>query len=180
MSNPPEQQDQQARQANQGPACGIIKWDPTYVTKRWDGRLKLAEIVITFLAGVCLPNTAYKHTGAFSFFSFVAWTSFINCMIDMFLHLTSLWDRILYICRAPEVYMVLCAIASAMFLLASSIVAAFVNHSTNSDAASASAFFGFVGMVLFGIEAYLHYTTYRRGRRDNVRQDEPDEFAEPI
>ncbi len=174
--------DAEGQQQSQprGEGREILKWNPDYVVKQWDGRLKLVEIVITLLAGACVPMTVWRHGGAFSFFSFVAWTSCINAVIDMFLHLSSLWARLFYICRAPEVYMILCAVASGSFLLASSLIAAYANYSVDSDAAGAAAFFGFASMVLFGIEAYMHFVEYRRGKQEIVRQTEPDEFAEPI
>lgn len=160
-------------------SCGI-KWDPTYVTKQWEGRVKLAEILCTLLAGAVLPYYVYLHGGVFSFFSFVAWTACINAAIDMFLHLTSLWGRLLYICRAPEVFLILCCVACGAFLLASSLVAGYAKYAHDRHAAGAASFFGFASMVLFGIEAYMHFIVYRRGRSENVRQEEPDEFAEPI
>ncbi len=76
--------------------------------------------------------------------------------------------------------MVLCSVATGAFLLTSSLVAGFAHYTVDRHAAGASAFFGFACMVLFGIEAFIHFVAYRRGRLDNVRQEEPDEFAEPI
>ena len=160
---------------------GPLKWDPSYVRDEWGGRLKVAEAVGTFLAGVILPSTIYGHGGVFTFFSFVAWSSFINILIDLFLHLLSLWNHIMYICRAPEVYVALCSVASFAFLLSSALLAGFSNYSINPTRAGVSAFFGFTCMCMFGVEAYfIHFSVYRQGKMQNVRQDEPDEFVEPI
>ena len=176
--------DQDARPNNRredGCSLGILKFDPSYVRDQWDGRIKLAEIILTLLAGACLPGTVYSNAGAFSFFSFVVWTTFINACIDMVLHLSSLWGRLMYICRAPEVYLVLCSVACGAFLLSSALVAGFAHNSVNATAAGVAAFFGFLCMVLFGAEAFfIHYVAFRHGKSENVRQEEPDEFAEPI
>lgn len=142
--------------------------------------MKLAEIVCSMLAGAILPGMVYNHASVYSFFSFVAWTAFINALIDMILHLTSLWNRLLYICRAPEVFLVLCGVASGAFALAGILVAAYARSSSEPGAAIASACFGFFCALLFGIEAVMHFASFRDGRRENVRQEEPDEFAEPI
>ena len=186
MSAETQDEDTAARNRRDGGCSfGIIKFDPSYVRDRWDGRLKLAEVIATFLAGVILPTTVYSYTGVFSFFNFVTWTSFINALIDLILHLFSLWDRTVNIfplvCSAPEVFVILCGIACLAFLLASALVAGFAHYSVAATRAGVAAFFGFLCMVLFGAEAFfVHYIAFRRGRRDNVRQEEPDEFAEPI
>lgn len=149
--------------------------------KELGGKLKVAELIATFLAGVILPGTVYGHEGVFSFFDFVVWTSFINILIDLLLHLFSIWNHIMYVCRAPEVYVALCSIATAAFLLASALLAGFSHYSVDATRAGVSAFFGFLCMCLFGAEAFfVHLAAYRRGKRENVRQDEPDEFSEPI
>lgn len=160
---------------------GVFVWNPSYVVDELGGKLKVAEAIGTFLAGVILPSSVYCKGGVFSFFDFVVWTSFINIMIDLFLHLFSLWNHILYVCRAPEVYVALCSIASFSFMLSSALLAGFSSCSVNQTRAGVSALFGFLCMCIFGVEAYfVHFATYRRGKRQNVRQEEPDEFAEPI
>ena len=160
---------------------GVFRWDPSYVRDEWAGRLKVAELIATFLAGVIVPSIIYGHGGVFTFFDFVVWTSFINIVIDLFLHLFSLWNHIMYICRAPEVYVALCAVASCSFLLSSALLAGYSGYSYDSTRAGVSSFFGFLCMIMFGVEAYfIHFTAYRRGKMQNVRQEEPDEFAEPV
>ena len=160
---------------------GIMKWDPSYVRYEWGGRLKVAEALGTFLAGVILPSTIYRHGSVFTFFDFVVWTSFINVLIDLFLHLFSIWGHIMYICRAPEVYVALCSVASFSFLLSSALLAGFSNYSSDPTRAGVSAFFGFICACLFGVEAFfIHFLAYRQGRGQTVRQDEADEFVEPI
>ena len=162
-------------------AFGVFRWDPSYVRDEWAGRLKVAEMIATFLAGVILPSLVYGHGGVFTFFDFVVWTSFINILIDLFLHLFSLWNHIMYICRAPEVYVALCAVACFSFLLSSALVAGYSNYSYGRTRAAVSAFFGFLCMCMFGVEAFfIHFQAYRRGKMQNVRQEEPDEFAEPV
>ena len=176
LSRPDERRSESSRCS-----FGIFVWDPSYVRDEWGGRLKIAEALGTFLAGVILPATVYGHGGVFTFFDFVVWMSFINVLLDLFLHLFSLWNRIMYICRAPEVYVALCSIACGAFLLSSALLAGFSNYSSSPTRAGVSAFFGFLCMCMFGVEAFfIHLASYRHGKMQNVRQDEPDEFAEPI
>ena len=176
-----EETNRPSDRRSDGCSFGVFKWDPSYVRYEWGGRLKVAEAICTFLAGVILPSTVYGHGGIFSFFDFVVWTSFINILIDLFLHLFSFWNHIMYICRAPEVYVALCSIACFSFMLSSALVAGFSNYSVEPTRAGFSALFGFICMVMFGVEAFfVHFTAFRRGKRQNVRQEEPDEFAEPI
>ena len=157
---------------------GWIKWNGSYVRDEWQGRIKVAEILCSFLAGVILPYSVYYYPSRFSFFSFVTWTSFINAVIDLILHLTSLWERLIYICRAPEVYMVLDAIATFAFLLGSSLIAHAANLSGHTGNSGASAFFGFLCMILFGIEGFIHFQRWRQGRSD--RQNPPSEEGEKM
>ena len=169
------------------PGDGFINFSLDYITKTWIGRLKAAELVLTLLAGACGSSVgSYSHHCAtkFGFFDFVAWTAFINALIDMIIHLLGLWERLLWIFRHPAVYTVLCLLAVVGFLIGSSLAASCANHFVNSaGAAGAAAFFGFVCLAVFAVECFLHFKAYRsmqsEARQQSSGEAKPPDYIEP-
>ena len=167
----------------------FIKFTPEYITETLIGKLKCAELLFTLLAGACGSSViSYINTcncaPKFGFFDFVAWTAFINAAIDMIIHLLGLWDRLLWICRHPAVYAILCAMAVVGFLIGSSLAASCAKMwcVTSKSTAGAAAFFGFVCLVLFALEAFLQFKEYRsmqdEARQQTSGESKPD-YIEP-
>ena len=97
-----------------------------YIIKTWVGKLKVGELVFPLLAGACGSSVlsyvkACSCAPKFFFFDTVAWTAFINALIDMIIHLLGLWERLLWIFQHPAVYRVLCVLAVIGFLIGSSL-----------------------------------------------------------
>ena len=169
---------------------GFINFSLDYITKTWVGKLKVAELVFTLLAGACGSSVDcyYGNTCGCSpkmgFFDFVAWTAFINALIDMIIHLLGLWDRLLWIFRHPAVHTVLCLVAVVGFLIGSSLAASAAKDwcATSSTTVGAAAFFGFVCLVLFAVECFLHFEEYRsmqsEARQQSSGQDKPPDYIE--
>jgi len=162
---------------------GFIKFSLDYITETLLGKLKVAELIFTLLAGACGSATDYYTCGCgakLGFFNFVAWTAFINALIDMIIHLLGLWDRLLWIFRHAAVYLVLCLLAVVGFLITSSLAAscAKVRCVPSKSTAGAAAFFGFVCLALFAVEAFLHFRSYRT-MQDEARQQSSGETKPP-
>lgn len=160
------------------PRVGLVKFSLDFITKTWIGKLKAAELILTFLTaaigdfgisrvicGRCGPRV--------SFLTWVAWIAFINALIDMIIHLMGLWERLYWIFRHPAIFCVLCGLAAFGFLLGSSLMASCANVWCVSDkgSAGASAFFGFICLALFAAEAYLHFKIYRGMQEESRNQD---------
>lgn len=164
---------------------GFIKFTPEYITNTLIGKLKCVELVCTLLAGAIGSSViSYVNTcncaSKFGFFDFVAWTAFITALIDMIIHLLGLWDRLLWIFRHPAVYAVLCALAVLGFLIGASLGASCARDGcvTQASTAGAAAFFGFVCLALFAVEALLHFKAYR-SMQDEARQQSSGESKQP-
>ena len=76
---------------------GFINFSLDYIIKTWVGKLKVGELVFTLLAGACGSSViSYDNSCScapkFGFFDFVAWTAFINALINMIIHLLGLWN----------------------------------------------------------------------------------------
>ena len=166
---------------------GFINFSLDYITKTWVGKLKVAELVFTLLGGACGSSVECYHCSCspkLGFFDVVAWTAFINALIDMIIHLLGLWDRLLWIFRHPAVYTVLCLLAVVGFLIGSSLAASAAEKwcSSSSTTVGAAAFFGFVCLVLFAVECFLHFKEYRsmqsEARQQSSGQDKPPDYIE--
>ena len=169
----------------------FINFSLDYITKTWVGKLKVAELVFTLLGGACGSSIRCRELNScdcspkFGFFDFVAWTAFINALIVMIIHLVGLWDRLLWIFRHPAVHTVLCLLAVVGFLIGSSLAASVAAAdwcSTSKSTAGAAAFFGFVCLVLFAVECFLHFMEYRsmqsEARQQSSGQDQPPDYIE--
>ena len=171
------------------PGDGLIKFSLDFITKTTLGKLKAAELVFTLLAGACgISVQSFTNCNCSSkvgFFDFVAWTAFINALIDMVIHLIGLWERLYWIFRHPAIFFVLCLLADVGFLIGSSLVAScsFAHCVTNPTTAAVAAFFGFVCLVLFAFETYLNLKIYRgmeeEARQQSSGQNKGPDFVEP-
>ncbi|XP_020915148.1 CKLF-like MARVEL transmembrane domain-containing protein 4 [Exaiptasia diaphana] len=148
------------------------------------GMLLIAELLTTFLCGCCASSLSTwvgsGCAGKIGFLDFVTWTAFLNILIDMIIRILGLWERLLWIFRHPVVHLVLCGLAVAGFLIASSLVASCSKYVYNGGAAVAAAIFGFISLILFGFEAFLHFKRYRNMESEGRRQTEEHGKADII
>ena len=161
-----------------------------YIIKTWVGKLKVGELVFPLLAGACGSSVlsyvkACSCAPKFFFFDTVAWTAFINALIDMIIHLLGLWERLLWIFQHPAVYRVLCVLAGIGFLIGSSLATSCAKDVcvTQKSTAGAASFFCFVCLALFVLECFLHFKEYRsmqsEARQQSSGQDKlPDYYIE--
>lgn len=159
---------------------GFIQFSLDFITKTWLGRLKCVELLFTLLAGACGSSVRSWIGNGYgcgcveklSFFDFVAWTAFVNALIDIIIHVIGLWERILWFFRHPVLYLVLCGLAVLGFLIGSSLGASCAKRIcvTSPSTAGVATFFGFVCLVLFAVEFFLHFQEYRALQREKQNQ----------
>lgn len=165
----------------------FIKFTPDFITKTLIGKVKCAQLVFTLLSGACGSSVISYGNGygcncasKFGFFDFVAWTAFINALIDMIIHLLGLWERLLWIFRHPAIHAILCVLAVVGFLIGSSLAASCAKEMcvTSKSTAGAASFFGFVCLALFAVEAILQFQEYR-GMQQEARHQSSGETKQP-
>jgi len=151
----------------------MIKFDFSYITSSWFGRVKLAQFIVCMLAGCILPSAVPAFFTRFSFYTFVIWTSFMYITIDLAIHVTSLSKLLPDCCRASDLMMYPLFIGSLALLVSCSLVAsvselyymggggAYGNSYTVRTGFSAA--LGFILMLLFLVEAFLYYRRARNG-----------------
>ena len=137
----------------------FIKWDPWYVKQGWKGRLKILEIIGTFIAAVSLPLD--ETTTRYTFFRVVAWTAFSIAVIDLVLHFSSLWERVHPVLKAPEALMSFAALTGFLFLIASGLLADLAPRSQHVGANTLALVAGFFAAAFYGVEALLHFLVFR-------------------
>ena len=138
---------------------GMIKIDVSYFNT-WLGRVKILELLIITFAGCILPSVIGVFFTRYSFYTFVVWTGFMYIVVDLLLHVTSLWQRLPDMLTSSTVLFYPVLIGALAFLLSSSLVASVSDQlyprsrATRSGISSAC---GLITTVLFLIESFLHY-----------------------
>lgn len=155
---------------------GMIVFDLSYVTDTWLGRVKFFELIFITLAGCILPSVIGVFFTRFSFYTFVVWTSFMYISLDLILHVTSLWRRMPKLCTSSDILLYPVLMGALAFMISSCLVASVADHFPGSRGTRCglSAAFGFLTMLLFLIEAFLHY----RNIPHNNNNDEDEEEGE--
>ena len=152
-------------EATREPASGREEDRPfldfNYLTSSWVGRFKIAEFFTSLLAGALVPRTIYEHAGGFEFISFVAWTTFINVVIDIILHLVRVWDKLVFVETYPQVLVCLCFLGSVSLFVAGLVEVAVSQHAEDPSLGYASAVFALMCCLLLAVECFLHYKKYR-------------------
>ena len=139
----------------------MIIVDFSYVVRNWFGRIKLLQFIFVTLAGIISPSVIYGLYSRYAFFVFIVWTSFIYIILDLLLHFTSLWRRLPKLMTSPSVLIVPLLVGILAFLIGSSLIASasFILRGYRSTTSVLAAICGFIVMVLYGVEAFLHFRT---------------------
>lgn len=143
-------------------------------------------IFCCLLAAALVPASVYSHEAGFGFMSFVAWTAFICTLVDCFLHLIqNIWKKLVILINHPEIYLVSCLLGTVALCLGSITVIIVAPYAQNPYMARASGIFGFLLMLTFAVEAFLHFRSFkeklaeRRKRQERFCAHQKDEaFAE--
>lgn len=175
--------DSETGSLNQPPSShtvisSMIKFNFAYVTNTWFGRLKVMELLSAMLAGCILPSVIGVFFTRYSFYTFVIWTCFMYIFIDLFIHVTSLARLLPRSCAAAKsgIMMYLLIIGAIALLISCSLVAGVANYHylINSTQTGVSLFFGYLLMVLFLIESYLHHKESTKPPRGDGDDDDGD------
>ena len=157
-----------------GHATGTEEQQPfldfKYLYTSWVGRFKIGEFFSSLLTGALVPGTVYKHGSGFSFISFVAWTTFINVVIDIILHLVRVWEKLIFIHSYPQVMVCLCFLGSVSLLVASLLEIGISQYAEHPALGYASAIFGFMCCFLLAAECFIHYRSYREKQQQRATE----------
>ncbi len=147
-------------EASSPAATPCCKWNDIYIRQHWSGRLKLLEIIGALVTGASLnpEDTAIR----FTFLRVVAWIAFAIAVIDLFLHLFSMWERVHIIFRAPEALMAFAALTGFLFLLGAGLLADVAPRSRHYGATTLAVVAGFFAATFYGVETLLHFLTFRQ------------------
>lgn len=157
-----------------------IDLNADYFIRTLYGRLVLIELILTLICGSCASGTAsYGCGGHYGFLAFVAWTALINLLIFAILKLIGLWDkfRMVWIFPHPIIPVIFYSLAVVGFLIGSCLAASCAGGSTG--AGTAAAIFGFVSLVVFGIELFFAVKAFRSSEHE-AQQQAPKYDPEPV
>ncbi|KAF8768469.1 CKLF-like MARVEL transmembrane domain-containing protein 4 [Argiope bruennichi] len=137
-----------------------IRFDPSYA-KTIPGILKIAQAVVSLIGFICIQMASgdYYSRSASGWFIFVAMTAFWVVLVLLVLYLFHIIEKLHWI---PWLLGELgfTALWTVFYFIAACVVVA----KAGEDAGwGAGAFFGFVGMALFGYDAFTKYKLWRSG-----------------
>ena len=153
----------------------LINISFSFLTDTWLGRLKIVELVLTLICGACAASIVSYGAcvSHFGFLDFVAWTAFINLLIDLFIRILGLWERLYWIFRHPALMLLLCGVACVGFLIGGSLAASCAKRPKVGDqlsTAGAAAAFAFFSLGAFAVDAFIHFQKYRSMEAEAKRQ----------
>ncbi|XP_023235391.1 plasmolipin-like [Centruroides sculpturatus] len=136
----------------------VIRFDHSYVLKL-PGWLKCGECLISLLGFICSRSSRYNESSSANWYGFVSMTAFWVTLILLVMYLFHIIEKIHFI---PWILgeFVYCAIWTLFYCIAAIVVAA---KASGDDAYAAAAVFGFIAMVIYGVDAFLKYKAWRRG-----------------
>ncbi|OQR73644.1 hypothetical protein BIW11_09607 [Tropilaelaps mercedesae] len=137
----------------------LLQYFDTSYIRTPPGMLKIAQLVNALIGFICAEMASDRFDGASNWFSFVAMTGFWVTLLLLAFYMLHLLEKLLFI-PWPQAELGYTALWSALYLIAG-VVAALKGG--EEEALAAAAFFGFVGMLLYGADAFLKYKAWRSG-----------------
>jgi len=138
--------------------------------------VKILQFFFVLGAGILLPSIPNGFIfPRYAFFVFIVWTSFMYIVIDLFLHLTGLWESLPKALTSPVVLCSLLGLGCFMFLISSTLVAAASSTlTTSSDKVTSilAAICGLVSMILLGIELGIRLKDFIRRRKEASEEED--------
>ncbi|XP_075991811.1 CKLF-like MARVEL transmembrane domain-containing protein 7 [Anticarsia gemmatalis] len=132
------------------------RFDLSYI-KTPPGVIKIVVIVFNLIGFICIQSSAFWSNGRGVYFNIVAhlglWFSAILLACYLF-HVVERYHNIKWL----KIEMIGYIVLVFLYLIASTIVVAF-----GAAAYSAAGFFGYLAMVLYGIDAFLKYKQLKAG-----------------
>lgn len=136
-----------------------IHFDPSYV-KTIPGMIKIAEALCSLIGFICIQSIYLaSYISAGGWYSFVSMTGFWISLLLLVFYIFHIIERLTWI---PWLIGEggFAALWSAFFFIAACVAASYGRQDPGWGAA---AFFGFVGMIIFGYEAYVKYIKWKSG-----------------
>ncbi|KAJ8726003.1 hypothetical protein PYW07_000701 [Mythimna separata] len=133
-----------------------IRFDPSYI-KTIPGILKIVQVLCSLLGFICIRCSYLSGATKGSFFSWISMIAFWFTGILLGLYLFHILEKF-YKIPWLKLEFGFCAIWTFFYLLVS-ILAATVHDNPHS----AAAFFGFVAMIAYLVDAYLKWVAVRAG-----------------
>lgn len=132
------------------------RFDPSYL-KTVPGILKAVVVLFNLIGYICIQSSAFWSDGRGVYFNIVAhlglWFSGILLLLYLF-HVVEKYHNVKWL----KIEMIAYVVMVFLYLIASTIVVAF-----GSAAYSAAGFFGYLAMVLYGLDAFLKYKALKAG-----------------
>ncbi|KAK8741761.1 hypothetical protein OTU49_002381 [Cherax quadricarinatus] len=151
-----------------------IRFDPSYVNIRnIPGILKCAQLVFNLIGYICAAVSTYNTYSHANWFSFVSMTGFWVTGILLVLYLMHVLERF-YMVPWLMLEFGYCALWTFFYLTAASACASWGGVDA---AAAAAAFFGYVAMILYGIDAFFKFKAWRNG--DLAQGERQVQVADP-
>lgn len=144
-------------------------WDPSYA-RTFAGILKLVQIGASFLAFLSCVAVGVNIEPKDAFFEFVAVTSLIWTSMLLLLYL---FHVIEYLFKTPWylVEFIHCFLWTVLFLTGSACMtylAVIFNTEGATKGWAAAAFFGYLAMVVYAIDAFCKFQDWRSGKQPQI------------
>uniref|UniRef100_H3CVK6 CKLF-like MARVEL transmembrane domain containing 4 n=2 Tax=Tetraodon nigroviridis TaxID=99883 RepID=H3CVK6_TETNG len=136
-----------------------LRWDVEYL-KSYFGILKLVEVVLALIGFICIETIMMcSPCGGVYFFEFVSCSAFVVTGVLLLIFCLNLHIRVPHI-NWSLTDLINTAVSTFFFFL-SSLVLAFINHSTGAEIAAVV--FGFLVTCVYGANTFLAIRRWRLG-----------------
>ncbi|XP_058802033.1 CKLF-like MARVEL transmembrane domain-containing protein 4 [Phymastichus coffea] len=136
----------------------LIHFDPYYV-RTLPGMLKVGQMLLNILGFICIQIShinSHSRCGWYSSVSMAAfWATSILLACYQF-HVVEKFQKIPWL----KIEFIYCAIITACYLLAASLVAALAS---TSESLGVAALFGFLAMCVYGFDAWVKFKAWKSG-----------------
>lgn len=154
-----------------------IRFDPSYI-RTIPGMLKIAAVLLDILGFICIMVSENNYHSRANWFNFCAMGGFWITGILLAFYLFHVIEKLHFI-PWIMVEMGYCGAWCFFYLTASAACAAWGSH---NEAWAAASFFGFVAMIVYGVDAFFKFKAWRAGeiaQGDRVRSVQKSEPVTP-
>ncbi|XP_037077639.1 CKLF-like MARVEL transmembrane domain-containing protein 3 [Pollicipes pollicipes] len=132
--------------------------------------LKIGEVLVCLIGLICVSCAPNPYISQAGFFYFLSSVGIVVALVMMVLYVVHLRDKMAGTLRLNFVEMVYAALWSFFFFAAAIACVVLGSKFSNGGAYIAAGFFGFVAMVLYGIDAFIMYNAWRHGTTRSATQ----------
>lgn len=129
--------------------------------KIYEGKLKIAHLIVAVIVFISVMASDYPRSSPANWISFVSMAAFWTSAVLLFLHCI---NAVVLLSVVPWGLLELgYTCIWTFFWFVSGCVAADYASQGAGDAFAVAAFFSFVGMIIFGFNAFIYYKKWREG-----------------